>query len=109
LSNLLKTVYKIGLISNAGKEEIAILARDKVDTLLDAQTVSWDIGYAKPAPEIYLACIQKLQVQPEQCLFIDDNMVNIEAAKKLNMKALHYPEFGNPPEALLKLVPPEAT
>jgi HAD superfamily hydrolase (TIGR01509 family) len=101
----LKTAYKIGLISNAGEEEITILVRDKVDVLLDAQVVSYEIGHAKPAPEIYRACIQRLAVQPEQCLFIDDNMVNIDAARKLNMKALHYPNFGNPPELLLNLVP----
>lgn len=101
----LKTVYKIGLISNAGEEEITILARDNVDVLLDAQVISYEIGHAKPAPEIYLACIQKLAVKLEQCLFIDDNMVNIEAARKLNMQVLYYPEFGNPPELLLNLVP----
>ncbi|OGL30771.1 hypothetical protein A3F37_04095 [Candidatus Saccharibacteria bacterium RIFCSPHIGHO2_12_FULL_41_12] len=95
--------YKIGLLSNAGQEEIAIIFRDKVDALFDATAISYELGVVKPNTEIFVACAKRLGVKPEDCLFIDDSMVNIEAAEKLGMKTLYYPSFGIIPDELNNL------
>jgi putative hydrolase of the HAD superfamily len=45
---------------------------------------------AKPAPAIYRHALAQLAVQPEEALFIDDKLANIEAARALGMQAIEY-------------------
>lgn len=99
----LKSRYKIGLLSNAGKEEIDIVFRDKIDNLFDSMAISYEVGVVKPQAEIFTTCCKRIGVSLGQCLFVDDSEVNLEAAEKLGMKALYYPVFGNIPDELLRL------
>ncbi len=99
----LKPAYKIALLSNAGKEEIEVIYRDKIEGLFDAITVSYEVKSVKPGPEIFLICTKLLNVKPEECLCVDDSQKNIEAAKKLGMKTIPYPNFGKIPAGLLLL------
>ncbi len=89
----LQKTYKIGLLSNAGQEEIAIIHRDNIDNLFNAVTISYETGRVKPSREIYLICAERLGVKPNECLFVDDNIVNIEAARNLNMDTILYKDF----------------
>ncbi len=104
----LKPFYKIGLLSNAGEEEIAIIYRDKIDIFFDAIAVSFEVGAVKPGKEIFLTCSQRLGLNPQECLFIDDSMSNIKAAQNLGMQTIFYPTFGNLPQELKLLLPSTA-
>ncbi len=44
----------------------------------------------KPHPQAYALCLQALQLQPHQCLFVDDQMRNIEGAKQAGMQTLWF-------------------
>lgn len=100
---LLKGKFKIGLLSNAGKEEIDIIYRDKIDDIFDATAVSYETGTIKPDPEIYLTCVKRLGVKSGECIFVDDSKTNLEAAQKLGIKTVYYPAFGVIPHELLVL------
>lgn len=100
----LKLTYKIGLLSNAGKEEIEIIYRDKIDGLFDATAISHEVKSVKPDSKIFLTCASRLSLEPEQCIFVDDSLKNLEAAKKLGMQTIYYPEFGKIPSKLLLLL-----
>ncbi|MBU2051583.1 HAD-IA family hydrolase, partial [Patescibacteria group bacterium] len=58
------------------------------------------VGMMKPDKEIYLLTCQKLQLKPSQCLFVDDDLKNVEAAIKLGFKTVHFKE----PEESVKLI-----
>lgn len=53
-------------------------------------TWSCDLGIGKPDPAIYTHTCEKLQVRPEQSLFIDDKPENIAAAEALNIQAVLF-------------------
>ncbi|HUD10053.1 MAG TPA: HAD-IA family hydrolase [Candidatus Saccharimonadales bacterium] len=99
----LKAKYKIGMLSNAGKEEIDIIYRDKIDSLFDALAVSYEVKSVKPNAEIFLVCLDRLGVKAEEALLVDDSMVNIKAAQDLGLQTLYYPKFGNMPKDLTEL------
>ncbi len=99
----LKGQYKIGLLSNAGKEEVEPLYRDKIDSLFDCVCVSYATQLLKPNTEAFEDCAAKLSIAPQDCLFVDDSPMNIEAAQKTGMQALLYPEFGKILSELLQL------
>lgn len=100
----LKKKYKIGLLSSAGPAEIAVIARDGLEELFDVTAVSYEVGFLKPDPLIYKTCLQRLDVQPEECVFVDDRIAHLTAANKLGMHTIHYPNFGVIPADLLELL-----
>lgn len=58
----------------------------------DGMVVSADIALGKPDPAIYRYLLESYDLQPEQCLFADDNLANVEAARTLGMHAHHFAE-----------------
>eukprot|EP00871_Galdieria_phlegrea_P004555 jgi/Galph1/50/GphlegSOOS_G4799.1 len=52
--------------------------------------ISCDIGIRKPDLKIYQYALEKLQVSPEHCLFIDDRQVNCDAARKLGLHTIQF-------------------
>ena len=54
----------------------------------------------KPQPEIYDLLIERYQLVPEECVFLDDTLPNVEAARRAGMHAIH---FKNREQALEEL------
>jgi putative hydrolase of the HAD superfamily len=50
------------------------------------------VGMRKPQPEIYLLTVERLGdgLEPADCLFVDDNELNVEAARGLGMTAVQF-------------------
>jgi epoxide hydrolase-like predicted phosphatase len=87
----LKTDYKIGLLSNIGREWI----NDFFDThqlhdLFNAVVLSGEEGVTKPHPRIYEIMVERLGVEPHECVMIDDIADNCAGADAAGMKAIHY-------------------
>ncbi len=57
---------------------------------MDGGIYSCHVNYIKPGPEIYEKLFEKYSLKPWECLFIDDTQANVDAAKKLGMKAIRY-------------------
>lgn len=52
--------------------------------------VSSDVHMIKPDERIYKYLLEKYQLKPEECLFIDDVPANVEAAKQIGMKGYQF-------------------
>lgn len=50
-------------------------------------TLSFEIGFMKPAPEAYLTAARNVGFPPRQCFFTDDKQENIDGARKVGMDA----------------------
>jgi 2-haloacid dehalogenase len=61
----------------------------------DGMVVSADIALGKPDPAIYRYLLDAYDLQPEQCLFADDNLANVEAAREIGMRAHHFAESAS--------------
>jgi putative hydrolase of the HAD superfamily len=48
------------------------------------------VGVRKPDEGIYKIALEVTQRQPEECLFIDDRELNLECARQLRMRTIHY-------------------
>jgi putative hydrolase of the HAD superfamily len=79
------------ILSNMGDNVLASVER-AFDWIHRFDVVVWSyrLGIAKPEPAIYLHTLAKLGVQPEETLFIDDKLENIEAARALSMVAIQF-------------------
>lgn len=57
-----------------------------------------DVSRAKPAPDIFLACAQKMALPPGRCAVIDDSASGVQAAKAAGMKIIGFFSVGHEPE-----------
>ena len=52
--------------------------------------VSGEEKTRKPFKKIYQITIDRFEIDPTESLFIDDNLRNVKAAEKLNIKGIHF-------------------
>jgi len=87
----LKTKYKIGLVTNTGKEYMdEFLYKPGLDKLFDCLVISGSEGLKKPDPKIYMLAAERLQLKPEKILYLDDHPDRISPAAALGMQVLLY-------------------
>lgn len=67
---------------------------------LDGGILSYQEKVIKPMPEIYELLIERYQLVPEECVFLDDTLVNLEAAGKFG---IHTIQFKNQAQAIEEL------
>ena len=79
------------ILSNMGDNVHASIERE-FDWLprFDALVWSYQLRVAKPDPAIYLHVLKELGTRPEETLFLDDKLVNIEAAQALGIKGIVF-------------------
>lgn len=58
--------------------------------LIAKPTLSFETGLLKPSPESFLTAAKNTVAPPENCLFIDDVMENVEGARRVGMDAVHF-------------------
>lgn len=56
----------------------------------DGRVVSGEEKTRKPFPEFYHRLLDRYSVQPQQALFIDDNLRNVKAAEDLGIASIHF-------------------
>ncbi|MEP6666290.1 MAG: HAD-IA family hydrolase, partial [Nocardioidaceae bacterium] len=65
-------------------------------TLFDDIIVSGDEGIAKPAPEIFAILRRRVGQPLGRCLFVDDSVTNVQAARRTGLDAVVFTD----PDAL---------
>ncbi|HEX4039217.1 MAG TPA: HAD family phosphatase [Acidobacteriaceae bacterium] len=76
-------------------------------------TFSCELGLAKPDPAIYTFTCEQVGVGPKDALFLDDKLVNIEAARRVGLHAVQFHDIAHlrrdlEDSGLLQQLPPLA-
>lgn len=89
LAKLKEQKIAIGLVTGRPRSEVEyILEKAELTDYIDNMVTGDDLSISKPQPEPYLLALQNLNLEPSQCLAIEDNPVGIEAAKRANIQVL---------------------
>jgi putative hydrolase of the HAD superfamily len=80
--------YKLGVISDTWPSLDRVFKNAGVRQYFSTFIMSSLLGILKPHELMYTTALKELGVKPEEALFIDDNIVNVEAARKLGMRGL---------------------
>jgi epoxide hydrolase-like predicted phosphatase len=87
----LRPQYKTALLSNAWPDTREVLNQKyELDKLVDIQLFSSEEGTMKPETKFYQLVLMRLHVQGYETVFLDDNLVNVDAASLLDMRSIHY-------------------
>lgn len=91
ISNLLEQNIKIAVASSASQKRIITILKiinlsDKFEVIISAD----HIKNSKPHPEIYLIAAKTLNVDPKDCIAIEDATNGVKSAKAAGMKVIAY-------------------
>jgi epoxide hydrolase-like predicted phosphatase len=87
----LRPRYKTALLSNAWLSTRAeMIDRFGLADEFDTVIISSEEGIAKPDARIYRLAAKRLGVQPEQAIFVDDVAENVDAARAVGMRGIHF-------------------
>lgn len=100
----LKPRYKIGLLSNAGDNWLDELFSPEQVALFDAVALSYDTGVVKPGKKAYETIAERLGVELNECIFIDDQERYCTAARSYGMQAIVYSDVSQLKQELERLL-----
>lgn len=104
----LRTRYKVYLLSNTNVLHIEWVRRDLrknhgisnfESRFFDKAYYSFELGEHKPDAKIFEKVLHDASILPEETLFIDDALINVQAAARLGIHGYHH----NPQKNLISV------
>ncbi len=96
INNLKDSQIKVALAtSNTWEQTDKILDTLGLQDIFDVTTTGDEVTYNKPDPDIFLLTADKLGVEREDCLVIEDSLAGIQAAKRAGMKVIAISSEGD--------------
>lgn len=87
----LRGQYKTAMLTNMGSETLdTVFNEQECEKLFDAVVVSSEVGLIKPSRDLFEYTLERLGVQPEEAIFIDDRPVNVDGAERLGMRTILF-------------------
>lgn len=105
MRNLKSKGYGIYLLSNYHKKAFDYIS-NKYDFIrnVNGKIISSHYKLLKPEEKIYKALFDVYNLNPDECIFIDDTPVNIEVANKLGIHGLCFKGSTEPVYDLIKSI-----
>ncbi|MDQ4004873.1 MAG: HAD-IA family hydrolase [Actinomycetota bacterium] len=77
---------RTALLSNSWGVEY--YPHDLLAELFDEVVISGQVGLRKPDPQVFRLAAERLGLEPNECLFVDDVRGNIEAGERVGMRGV---------------------
>ena len=89
--------YHIYLLSNYPRMTFRLHEKERFDfmDLIDGKVVSGFERISKPDPKIYQLLMERYDLKAEECVFLDDRQINIDAAVALGMQGILFAGYEN--------------
>ena len=86
--------YNLYILSNFNKENFEVIYNEyDFFKYFDGLVVSAWYHLVKPQKEIFTLLIDKFEINPEESLYIDDNIKNVDVAKELGFQTIHLEDY----------------
>ena len=103
LSYLKNNNYKIALATSASKERaLKQLRYADIEKFFDVIVSRDDVKETKPNPDIFLKAAKKLNVNPNECIVIEDSSAGIKAAFNAGMAGIHVVDLKEPDNEIIR-------
>ena len=103
LSYLKNNNYKIALATSASKERaLKQLKQADIEKFFDVIVSRDDVKETKPNPDIFLKAAKKLNVNPNECIVIEDSSAGIKAAFNAGMAGIHVVDLKEPDNEIIR-------
>ncbi len=82
--------YRLAVLSNSDALNSLNYTKRGWYKYFNVLILSHELGIVKPQKEIYEIAVKKLKVEPEECLFIDDQRDCLKPARKMGMATILF-------------------
>jgi HAD superfamily hydrolase (TIGR01509 family) len=90
--------WRVAVASSAHRAVIdAALSATGLTNRFEVVVSSDEVEHGKPAPDVYLEVARRLQVDPADCLVVEDSRNGVLAGKAAGMTVVHVPNASVPP------------
>ena len=96
--------YKLYGLSNWCSVVHDVIRKFEILQILDGYVVSSDVHLIKPDAAIYRCLCDRFNLLPEECVFADDKLPNVEGARAVGMKAILFKNVAQYEEELKPLL-----
>lgn len=100
IEKVLKPRYKIGLLTNANFNVLSELFTTEQAQVFDASVMSYESRLIKPDKRMFELMASRLNIEMNQCVFVDDVERYSVAAESYGMRAVYY---QNPKQCISEL------
>lgn len=90
LTELKALGYDLYGLTNWSHKVYAVMERVPIFRLLNGSVISSEEHLIKPDSRIYQCLINKFNLQPSECIFVDDRQINVDAAIASGMQSLLF-------------------
>jgi epoxide hydrolase-like predicted phosphatase len=97
--------YKVGVLSNTEVPAVRYFNEEHAH-LFDTAVFSCAEGTVKPEGRIYEIALERLQVLPQQAIFIDDREDFVAGATEMSINTILFVSVGQVQKELENLIPP---
>ncbi|GAA2120781.1 HAD-IA family hydrolase [Nocardioides bigeumensis] len=91
VDDLRRAGYGVHLATNQERNRAAHMRHVLgYDDLFDVSCYSYDLGVAKPDPAFFREAARRIDANPAEILFVDDNANNVDGARTAGLAAVHW-------------------
>lgn len=83
--NKLYGKYKLAIVSDAWPSLLDVYDDNNLSDKFNCMVISSILGTTKPDPQMYLTALHKLNVRPDEAIFVDDSLKNCLGAAQLGI------------------------
>lgn len=100
LKKLKQNGYTLALATTTPKERLdlyrKILKKVNIDETFSVILTKEDVVHKKPDPGIYNKILEKLNVNPEECLVVEDALIGVKSAKNAGIEVINmYDKYSD--------------
>ena len=96
--------YIVAIASNSNSDYLRdLFKKENLNNLFEKIFISGEIGFSKPTEKFFEYMVNELNLKPNEIIFIDDNIQNIESAKNLGFYSIHFEDAIRLKEKLSEL------
>ena len=89
ITSLKEHGFKIAIASSAPMENIQLITQGlKIHNRFDAIISGWEVTKGKPDPQTFLLAAEKLGVEAEDCIVIEDAISGVTASKRAGIRCI---------------------
>lgn len=94
LIKILKRKFELILLSNTDVLHFEYIKNKyKIVNAFDERVLSYEVGYRKPNPLIFLNALRRAETLPFKCVYIDDIPEFVYVARLMGIRAFQYKNF----------------
>ena len=87
IGNLKRKGYSVGILSNLRLMDFSRYRESIIQIKFDYLFFSYEMKAIKPSKDIYLPVINTLKCEPNDIIFFDDSLENVNAARNMEINA----------------------